>query len=120
MISERIARKWGIKFFKEERCPELVKRIERGYCLNSIFKRAIGSLGKSKVLALYNKLPKQLRTYVLLVLWDTGEEHSTDSFERFYDEFEPVVESSRPERMKRFPECREKAEKILLKYLTRR
>lgn len=119
MISDSTARKMAVKFFKEQECPELAKESEED-CLDLIFAAAVESLGKSKVLALYNKLPKQLKVYMLLTLEGRNDESLKDSLGDLYDKLSSVVDSARPERTKRFAEYIEKTEKALLRYLTRR
>lgn len=119
MISEEMARKMGIKFFREQGCPEIAEEMKKeSICVDDVFSDTVESLGKDRTLELYNKLPEQLKIYLLMRLeGENDEQYLNDSLCDFYDEFERVIEAGRPEKMKRFPECIKEADKIVVKYL---
>lgn len=122
MFKEDTARKMGIKFFKEQGYPKIATWLVEGYCADSVFGMAVRSLGKSKTLALYIKLPKQLRIYLRMFLEGGNDQRLEKNLQKLYDEFCLVLDSHRPERMKRFlPELaedfREVVEEVLKEML---
>ncbi len=86
MISQVEARGQAVDFLDSENLPELSKMTKEGACLSEIFPKAMKSLGKKRILALYRKLPSELREY-LLIYFLTDSEKFNERLRKIDDKY---------------------------------
>lgn len=118
MISYKTAGRLGAKFLRKEKCFKLADGIERRRaCLDETFKNAVQTLGKKKVAELYDRLPQQLKDYVLWDLCPKSDRRFNKKFMAIWDAYTGLTSSERPNRRKEFKNYYREAEEALLQYL---
>lgn len=121
MIGYKTVTKMGIKFLEQEGCLKLTEDIEYdGVCLSRTFTNAVRSLGKKRVAELYNKLPIQLKIYILWNLCPIGDKRFSKKFIDLWGDYPHLHRMVHPDRSKAFSSYSRRAEKALLKYLAGR
>jgi len=119
MITDKTARRLGVKFFKEQGYPKLAKMVEHLVCLDGLFEVAAESLGKKKLKQLYLALPKSLKTYFLFYLNGYNETRLLQAINQIWPKFDRMSTSGRPERRKDFQEFMKEMDKALQRYFAR-